>query len=92
VAKTRHIQQRMNKRAIRQSVLEIAHIFGVTRCRGDVNKVTLNIKGIDQVLIELELLKKRLSDARKKGGVTIVEALDGTEITTYRVDSFRRKH
>ncbi len=85
MAKTRHIHQRMNQRAITSQMLEIVKMFGVD----DGDKTILNSKGIDAALDELQKLSKQMQRMRERGGIVLVESGD-TEITTYDLDSFKR--
>lgn len=87
MAKTRHIQQRMSQRAIQQAMLDMVVKFG--KSQGD--KVILNRKGIDAVLMELEKLKKQALRAREKGGLVIV-GVDDAMITTYALNSYKHKY
>jgi len=85
VAKTRHIHQRMSQRGVTERMLEIVTEFGMVQ--GD--KVVLDKKNIDALLIGMEKLKKDFIKVRDKGGLVVVEANDKL-ITTYNVDSFDR--
>lgn len=85
MAKTRHIQQRMNQRAINSQMLEIVKMFGVD----DGDKTYLNRKGIDAVLDELNKISQQMQKMRSRGGVVLVESGE-TEITTYTLDSYNR--
>ena len=85
MAKTRHIQQRMSQRGIRQSMIDLVLNFGMPK--GD--KVILNRKGIDAFLLELEQLKKNALKAREKGGLVVVDVNDCL-LTAYSLDSYKR--
>lgn len=85
MAKTRHINQRMNQRAISQQMLEIVKMFGVDE--GD--KTILNKKCIEEALIELSNLSKRMQKMKTRGGLVLVESGD-FELTVYDLDSFNR--
>ncbi|MCD9504607.1 hypothetical protein GLP37_20810 [Photobacterium phosphoreum] len=85
MAKTRHIQQRMNQRAINSQMLEIVKMFGVD----DGDKIYLNRKGIDAALDELNKISQQMQKMRSRGGVVLVESGE-TEITTYTLDSYNR--
>lgn len=85
MAKTRHIQQRMSQRAIREQMLDIVKTFGVDH--GD--KTFLNRKGLDEALKELNSISQMMQKMRSRGGVVLVES-DGSEITTYALDSYSR--
>ena len=85
MAKTRHINQRMNQRSISQQMLEIVKMFGIDE--GD--KTVLNKKGIDAALVELNDLAKTMQKMKSRGGLVLVESGD-TELTTYALDSFNR--
>jgi hypothetical protein len=86
MAKTRHIHQRMNQRAISQQMLAIVKMFGVDN--GD--KTYLNKKGIDAVISEMDSLAKQMQKMKSRGGVVLVES-GGVEITAYALDSYDRK-
>lgn len=90
MAKTRHIQTRMNQRGIDNKLLELATEFGTVQERGDVEKVVLSRKSIDATLRSLDKIRGKLVKARDKGGIVLVTSDDGTEITTYRLDSYNR--
>ncbi len=86
VSKTRHIQKRMSQRGISQELLEIALQFGEP-----VNdKCVLNYKSARQVIFELERLKRGLQKVLDKGGLVVVTA-DESLVTTYDLDSYRRR-
>jgi len=84
MAKTRHIQQRMAQRSIRNEWLEIVKTFGINQ--GD--KTILNQKGIDQALKVMDTVSAHLQKMRSRGGVVLVED-EGQEITTYALGSYR---
>lgn len=86
MSKTRHIQIRMNNRAIRQEMICMALQFGAQQ----QNKVILNKKGLKALLDELRTMEKTAHDMMKKGGLVIVED-EGCLITTYNLNSFDRK-
>ena len=86
MAKTRHIHQRMNQRAISQQMLEIVKMFGVD----DGDKTYLNKKGIDAALNEINNLSKQIQKMRSRGGLVLVESGE-VEITAYSLDSYDRK-
>ena len=91
MAKTRHIQTRMNQRGIdNNKLLELASEFGTVQDRGDVEKYVLSRKSIDATLQSLDRIRGKLVKARDKGGIVLVTGEDGTQITTYRLDSFSR--
>ncbi len=86
MAKTRHIHQRMNQRAISQQMLEIVKMFGID----DGDKTYLNKKGIDAALLEINVLSKQMQKMKNRGGIVLVESGD-VEITAYALDSYDRK-
>ena len=86
MAKTRHIHQRMNQRAISQQMLEIVKMFGVDK--GD--KTYLNEKGIDAALSAINDISKLMQKMKSRGGVVLVESGE-VEITAYTLDSYDRK-
>ena len=91
MAKTRHIQSRMNQRAIDQELLSLAASFGVVQERGEVDKYILGRKTLDATLRRLDRLRGKLLKARDKGGVVLVTGDDGVEVTTYRLDSYSKR-
>lgn len=80
---TQHINTRMNLRGIRRCLVDLALELG--EAEGD--RYTLDRKAIDREIGHIKYRLKVLSDARKRGGVTVVAEGD-TLITTYRTDSF----
>lgn len=83
---TAHFDARMNQRAIRKDLVELALDLG--EIEGD--RYVLTSKMIDAELEWIRRRTKALTEARKKGGVVVVadgEAL----ITTYRANSFNAK-
>lgn len=86
MAKTRHIQKRMSQRSIRQEVLDLVLSLGFET--GD--KTILNRKGLSLLLEELERVKKVVVKAHERGGFVVVAA-DGQLITTYGLDSYKRR-
>ncbi|BDM66086.1 hypothetical protein NFHSH190041_35380 [Shewanella sp. NFH-SH190041] len=85
MAKTRHIQQRMSQRGIKQSTLEVVEQFGAW-C-GD--KQILNRNACDAALRELDRIRHELIKAKERGGYVLVEA-GGQKITTYALESYSR--
>lgn len=85
MAKTRHIQQRMSQRGIKQSTLELVERYGVWN--GD--KQVLNRKACEAALKEVNTIRKELIKAQEKGGYVLVES-EGVKITTYGLDSYAR--
>ena len=85
MAKTRHINQRMNQRGINEQMLEIVKMFGVDN--GD--KIFLNRKGINAVEKELKSILKQIDRMKSRGGIVLVESC-GSEITTYGLESYNR--
>lgn len=86
MAKTRHIHQRMDQRAISQQMLEIVKKFGVD----DGDKTFLNKKGIDAALSELTSLSKQMQKMKGRGGLVLVASGD-VDITAFALDSYDRK-
>jgi len=85
MCKTRHIQQRMSQRGIKQAMLDIALNFG--KSKGD--KVILNRKAIDSLLRELEQIKKNAIKMRERGGMIVVKCNERL-VTTYPMDNYVR--
>ncbi|BDY07062.1 hypothetical protein F0521_41030 [Ferrimonas sp. YFM] len=86
MAKTRHIQQRMSQRGIKQSTLDLVERFGIWS--GD--KQILNRKACEAALRELDHVRHELIKAQERGGYVLVEAA-GQKITTYALNSYSRK-
>jgi len=80
--KTRHFNQRMSQRAIREFIVEVACLHGKRDFR---NRIILSRKEIDAQLARLNKRKTALLEARKKGGVVVVEQC-GSLITTYGIE------
>ena len=87
VSKTRHIQHRMNQRGISSEVLGVVKKFG--SWQGD--KCILNRKACNNVLSELDRVRRTVIKAQHKGGMVLVE-VDDVQITAYALDSFKRIH
>lgn len=85
MSKTRHIQKRLSQRGIRDELVSIAMDFGVQK--GD--KVVLNKKAAEAVIVELDLYRKKLKKLADKKGLVVVES-DGNLVTAYDLDSYRR--
>ena len=84
MAKTRHIQQRMNQRGIKSEMLDIVQQFGMWQ--GD--KCILNRKACNDVLSELDKVRKDVIKMKEKGGLVLVHD-EGMDITTYALESFK---
>jgi len=85
MAKTRHIQQRMNQRGIKSEMLDIVQQFGMWQ--GD--KCILNRKACNDVLSELDKIRRDVIKMKEKGGLVLVHD-DGADITTYALESYKR--
>jgi len=85
MAKTRHIQQRMSQRGIKDEMLELVGQFG--SWNGD--KCILNKKACSAALQELDSMRKQLIHLKEKGGLVLVHE-NGSDITAYRLDSYTR--
>ena len=91
MSKTRHIQKRMNQRGIEQQLIDVATKFGkAVPCR-DGKKIYLNCKGAQNAIQAIDRIRKSLTAAIDKGGVVLVAAPNGLEITTYCLNSYRRR-
>ena len=86
MAKTRHIQSRMNQRGIKSTMLGIVKNFG--SWTGD--KCILNKKACSDVLKQLDAMRKDIIKMQEKGGLVLVED-NGTDITCYQLNSYKRK-
>lgn len=87
MGKTRHIQKRMKQRAIGQKLVELTLEFGVEYHDG---KVILNRQSLQILIKELKAMEQAAQKAADKGGLVVVREGD-TLITTYRLDSFKRR-
>ncbi|MDE0130190.1 MAG: hypothetical protein OXQ86_11610 [Gammaproteobacteria bacterium] len=91
MSKTRHIQKRMNQRGIDQQLIDVATRFGrAVHCK-DGKKIYLNRKGAQKAIRTIDRFRKSLTAAVDKGGVVLVAAPNGLEITTYRLNSYQRR-
>ena len=86
MAKTRHIQRRMDQRSITNQMLEMVKEFGVNE-NGD--KTILNRKGIYLARRELKKIDSILDKMTSRGGVVLVE-YNNSEITAYSLESFNK--
>ena len=59
-------------------------------CR-DGKKIYLNCKGAQNAISAIDRIRKSLTEAMDKGGIVLVAAPNGLEITTYRLNSYRRR-
>lgn len=76
---TKHFISRLSQRSLSRSLVELVCWFGK---RDNRNRIILNMKDIDEQLLEVERLKQNLLKARKKGSVYVVED-NGVLITAY---------
>ena len=86
VAKTRHIQQRMSQRGINSEMLDMVQQFGTWQ--GD--KCILNRKACNDVLTELDKVRRDVIKMQEKGGLVLVHD-NGADITTYSLNSYKRQ-
>ena len=86
MARTRHIHKRMNQRGINERLVDLVSDYGVE----DGDKWILDKKNTEALLNAIDAMRKDLLTVHQKGGVVVVEQ-DGTQITTYAVDSYSRK-
>ena len=83
--KTQHYKSRVQQRGILESTIDLAQRYGFPK--GD--KMILGKKQIQSALKDLDLERQRLVKAMDQGGVVAIEA-NGTLITAYRLNSFKR--
>ena len=76
----------MSQRGITDRMVEVVSEFGMVQ--GD--KLILDRKNIDALMVRMDGLRKDLVKLRDKGGLVVVEA-DDVCITTYNVDSYDRR-
>lgn len=87
MCKTRHIQRRMSQRCIREKNIELVKQFG----RRDGDKVFFNKKSCQDVVVSLKQLMQTVQKMAERGGMVLVETEQGLQITTYDLNSYRRK-
>ncbi|ORM69970.1 DUF4258 domain-containing protein [Pantoea rwandensis] len=85
---SRHAYKRMNERCINKSMIDMVLHFGSESKDGD--KIILDKKTIEMMMISISEIKKQLERIKNRGGVTLVES-ENTLITTYFNDSFNKK-
>jgi len=83
---TRHAHKRMGQRGITLRLINVVREYGVQR--GD--KSMLGRQNVDDLLQDLDKLRKDLLKIRDKGGIVVVESNEAV-ITTYRLDSYDRQ-
>jgi len=86
VARTKHLNARMNQRGIRQELVDLAMQFGVVQ----QDKCFINEKGARELIIELEKMKRSAQKIVDKRGLAVIDA-DGTLLTTYNLGSYKRQ-
>ena len=86
MGKTRHIQERMSQRGIRQDIVDLVLRYGEYK----QDKVILGRKGLEILLKELREIERVTLRALDKGGVVVVVSGDPL-ITTYNLNSFNRR-
>lgn len=82
MSKTRHIQRRMSQRSIREKNIEIMKRYG----QRDGDKIVLNRKACLDVLAGLKDLFSTVERMAGRGGMVLVEADEGVQITTYALN------
>ena len=85
MSKTRHINQRLDQRSIKHSMMNLIKAFGVA----DGDKVIFNRQGIGATIKELQKTLKEMHKMQSRGGLVLVEA-DDMEITCYPLESYAR--
>lgn len=85
---SRHAHKRMNERSIRMTMIDMVFQFGSESKDGE--KIILDKKTIERMMISISEIKKQLERIKNRGGVTVVES-ENTLITTYFNDSFNKK-
>lgn len=83
---TRHAHKRMGQRGITLRLINVVRTHGVQR--GD--KLMLGRQNVDDLLQDLDKLRRDLLKIRDKGGIVVVESNEAV-ITTYRLDSYDRR-
>lgn len=85
MSRTRHMQRRMSQRSIGDKCVETMKTFG--HRSGD--KIIFNKKACQDVMTNLRSLLNTVQKMYERGGFVMVD-VNGTEITTYALDSYRR--
>lgn len=75
----------MNQRGIQQVMLDLVKQFGVDN--GD--KIILNQQALKVAIAECKKVEKLMQKMESKGGLVLVE-VDGVELTTYPLNSYKR--
>lgn len=91
MSRTRHFSKRMNERGINQRLVSVTSQFGKTVPCKDGKKIFLNRKGAGNAIKCLDRYRADLAEVEDKGGLVVVESDDGSQITVYRLDSYRRR-
>lgn len=87
MSKTRHIQSRMSQRGINQGIIDLTVQFGVI----ENDKIVVSEKQLKALITRLDQVRSTAVKAIDKGGMVVVSSgLDGTLITAYVLDSYRR--
>lgn len=85
---TLHLDQRMNHRGIKRSLLDLTLTHGTW----DGDRCVLDRKAIQSLLDDCDNLRRTALQAMDKGGMVVVEA-GGREITSYSIQARKvRKH
>lgn len=87
MSKTQHIQARMSHRGITEDMVDLALEYGIES--GD--KVILNRKGLGRLIDTCRATQKTAEKMMKKGGIIVVES-GGDLVTTYNLNSYKRRH
>jgi len=82
---TKHLTRRMSQRGITSEMVSLVLQYG----RIEDDKFILDKKSTDELLDELDRIRRRLLKIRDKGGVVVVTE-DESLITTYNKDSYNR--
>jgi len=79
--KTKHFEKRVNQRGISNDLLAIAEQYGEIYGK---DKIRLGKKEIDEIIKEMDRLRKKFLNARDKGGIEIVHE-DEVLVTCYKI-------
>lgn len=82
--KTRHFLSRIDKRNIRDKIIDLTLKFGAKHCDG---KVVLNLKSLKFAREELNKMIKLIDSAiNRKGCVVVLDKKQNTLITSYMLN------
>lgn len=84
---TKHFMARMTQRGVTEDLVSLALQFGEPL---DDGRVVIGTRALDQVMVELQALKRAAQKARERGGLVVVEE-GGTLVTVYQVNGRHKR-